>query len=495
MSQVVLKFKADGETLDAYVKDESEVCMIMGPLGSGKTQASCYKLLRKMMRQRPNKDGIRRSRFVAVRNTYSDLNNSTIKDWLELFRPLGVFKKPSDAPPTHYLEFDVQHEEDGKVITTTVKSELIFLALDRPGDERKLRGTQLTGAWMNEAKEIPYRIFMQLKGRLGRYPPRKQEGCTWSGIIGDYNAPDEGEWLYKLAEEMDEEGFEFYKQPSAVFLTDDLKPNGQHVWKVNPNAENYNNLPEGYYEGLCKGASDDWIKVNVANQYGFIADGKPVHPQYNDNIHCLDKHRAPDKALPIMVGYDFGRTPAAALMQQDNKGRIYCFDEFTSDDFSAAMFGREFKTYLDLNYAGFTFMGSGDPAGEGKGQATDDTPILMLRAAGLICYPCNTNKPGIRRQSLRGPMTRLCMDGRPAFELSPNCKMIRKGLMGGFRYRQLSTTHERYTEEPDKNQYSHPVEALEYGAVMLGEGVKAVAPAQNEMTRPVVINADFDVFS
>jgi len=254
------------------------------------------------------------------------------------------------------------------------------------------------------------------------------------------------------------------------------------------------NLPEGYYEGLCKGASDDWIKVNVANQYGFIADGKPVHPQYNDNIHCIDKHREPSKDLAIMVGYDFGRTPAAALMQLDNKGRIYCFDEFVTDDFSAAMFGREFKRYLDTHYKGFTFMGSGDPAGEGKGQATDDTPIMMLRAAGLVCNPCNTNKPGIRRQSLRNPMTELAMDGRPRFELSPKCKTIRKGLMGGFRYRQLSTTHERYTEEPDKNQYSHPVEALEYGAVMLGEGVKAVSPAQNEMARPVVVNADWNVF-
>ena len=156
-------------------------------------------------------------------------------------------------------------------------------------------------------------------------------------------------------------------------------------------------------------------------------------------------------------------------------------------------FGREFKLYLDREYPGFTFQGSGDPAGLGRGQATDDTPILMLRHEGLTCQPCETNNVGIRRASLRNPMLRLCMDGRPAFELSPNCKMIRKGLMGGFRYRQLSTSNERYTEEPDKNQYSHPVEALEYGAVALGEGKAAIKPA-NAMTETFVINTNFDVF-
>jgi len=494
MSQVILAFEPDGKVLEQYLKDDSEVCMIMGSLGSGKTQCTMYKLLRKMMNQKEGADGVRRSRFLAVRNTYSDLNNTTIKDWLELFRPLGEFKKPSDAAPTHFINFDYEYEDEEGVHRTTVESELIFLALDRPGDERKLRGTQLTGIWMNEAKELPYRLFMQMRGRIGRYPKKSQGGCTWAGIIGDYNAPDEGEWLYKLAEEDKPEGFAFYKQPPAAFLTDELHPNGQHVWRVNPDAENINNLPDGYYNSLTKGATDDWIKVNVANQYGFVADGKPVHPQYSDTVHCLSEHKEPDPSYPIMVGYDFGRTPAAALMQRDNKGRIYCFDEFVTDDFSAAMFGREFKTYLDMNYPGFEFQGSGDPAGEGKGQATDDTPILMLRAEGLVCHPCNTNKPGIRRQSLRGPMTRLCMDGRPAFELSPKCKMIRKGLMGGFRYRQLSTSHERYTEEPDKNQYSHPVEALEYGAVMLGEGVTAVRSAGFENQRPVVINAGWSPF-
>ncbi len=70
------------------------------------------------------------------------------------------------------------------------------------------------------------------------------------------------------------------------------------------------------------------------------------------------------------------------------------------------------------------------------------------------------------------------MDGRPALLVSPRAKMIRKGLMGGFCYRKMKIVgSERYTEEPDKNIYSHPVEAAEYALMGGGEGREALMPA------------------
>jgi hypothetical protein len=64
----------------------------------------------------------------------------------------------------------------------------------------------------------------------------------------------------------------------------------------------------------------------------------------------------------------------------------------------------------------------------------------------------------------------LIPDGDPAFVLSPRCRALRAGLNGGFRYRkmQLAGTEERFTDEVEKNQFSHPCEALEY--LMLGGG-------------------------
>ena len=76
------------------------------------------------------------------------------------------------------------------------------------------------------------------------------------------------------------------------------------------------------------------------------------------------------------------------------------------------------------------------------------------------------------------------MDGKPGLLVSPRAKMVRKGLMGGFAYRRLKLSGtERYTDLPDKNQYSHPVEAAEYAMMGGGEGRDALIPAMRDRLR------------
>jgi hypothetical protein len=72
--------------------------------------------------------------------------------------------------------------------------------------------------------------------------------------------------------------------------------------------------------------------------------------------------------------------------------------------------------------------------------------------------------------------------------------MIRRGLQGGFCYRLLQKSGEVYTEEPDKNEYSHPVEALEYALQGEGEGRAAVVGKSRIGTKPVFAKANFNVF-
>ena len=70
------------------------------------------------------------------------------------------------------------------------------------------------------------------------------------------------------------------------------------------------------------------------------------------------------------------------------------------------------------------------------------------------------------------------MDGKPGLQVSPKAKMVRKGLMGGFCYRRMKIAgSERHTDLPDKNEYSHPVESLEYALMGGGEGRDALIPA------------------
>ena len=486
MPTVEYHLKPQGQVLQEFADCRERNSFIMGPLGSGKTVQTILKLFDLMCEQAVVKDerhpsyNVRPSRIIAARNTYSELFSTTIKDWLEILGDLGEFKQGNKEPPTHRLSFGL---EDG----TSVKCEVIFIAFDRPEHVKKARGIQTTWVWLNEAKEHSKAVVDMLDLRAGRYPSAK-EGvrATHYGLVGDSNAPDEDHWYFKLAEEDKPEGWKFHRQPGGVFK------DGED-WKVNPDAENLSNLPTAYYHRGMQGKTDDWIKVNLANEYGFVSSGKPVHPMYVDSVHCQHLDFEPSKDIPIVLGFDFGRTPACAFLQRTSMGRWVCFDEFCLSDSGAIDFAPQLKRYIDGNYPDHKFRGWGDPSGDNKNQANADTPFKIIRAAGIPCTPTMTNDPAMRRAALEITMKENCMDGKPRFTVLPRAKMIRKGLQGGFCYRRIQVSGDRYTDEPDKNEYSHPVEALEYALQGEGEGRQALTRAQS-FNRPTTAKVAFSVF-
>ncbi len=490
MPEIEYITKPQGKVLDQFDKCRERVSVIIGPLGSGKTIGTILKILDLIMEQEPcmvekHKHFMARpSRVVAVRNTYSELFSTTIKDWLDVHGDLGPFKEGSKQPPRQLLKFKL---EDG----TRVDSEIVFISFDRPDHVKKARGLQPTIIWANEMKELDKANIDMLDLRHGRYPAKKKEGVasTWHGILGDSNAPDTDHWLYKLAEETKPKGWKFYKQPGGV-----KKVAGR--WVPNFEAENLNTLDGGigYYVQGTQGKANDWIKVNLANEYGFVSDGKPVHPWYVDSTHCQDVEFAPDKEKNIILGFDFGRMPACLFLQEGSFSRWVAFDEFLGEDVGTVAFAPELKKYIDKEYPDFKFKGWGDPSGANKGQATDETPFLLLRAAGVPCQPTLTNSPTIRRAALENPMKELCMDGKPRFLILPKCKVTRKGLQGGFKYKRIMISEEKYSEEPDKNKFSHPVEALEYALQGEGEGRKALIRPDSHFDKPIVAEVGFNVF-
>lgn len=470
----------DYPILDAFRLCNDRVSVIMGPLGSGKTFASIQRIMRHMFEQAPNADGIRPSRWLAIRNTYKDLEHTTVKDFLAVFGRMGEMRW--SQPPTFRARIRLDD-------ATIVESEVIFLALDRIDDVSDLRGYQITGAWLNETKELVKAIVDMVEYRTGRFPSIAASNVlpNWHGWFGDSNAWDEDHYLFPLAEEETPKGWRFFRQPGGV-----IKVNGK--WVPNPKAENLRNLLPGYYENGLGGKSDDWISVNLANEYGWLVDGKPVHPDYVDSVHCTPELIPFDPRQPIVLGVDYGRTPAAAIGQHDTKwGRLNVIDEFVSEDMSAAQFGPELRRYLLATYPGTAFRGWGDPAGDQRGQATDDTPRQVLNAAGVPILPAPSNDVILRRAAVSNPLKRLCGDGRPALQISPKAKTIRKGLNGGFCYRRIKVAgDERYTDIPDKNKYSHPVEALEYLELGLGEGTAALRHHSHGRGGPMQTMAELD---
>jgi len=393
---------------------------------------------------------------VITRNTYPDLTDTTIRDWREIV-PDECGRFLYGHPPEHKLAFRLG---DG----TRVESEVLFLALDRPEHVKKLRGIQATGGWMNEAKEQPKAVLDMLTLRVGRYPRAADIPHYWSGVLMDYNAPDEDHWLYTLEEQWRNGSlpdFEFFIQPGAVMKAGD-------TWVVNPGAENLANLKEGYYERGLQGKSEDWIKVNLANQYGFVVDGKPVHPDYLDSVHCWHEPLRATPGIEIRVGLDFGLSPAAAFVQRQVNGRWHVLDEIVCTDAGTERLADLLKLKMD-EYEGYEFVVRGDPAGDIRAQTDEETPFRILRANGIAATPASSNDAELRRAAVDRPLTRL-VQGKPGIIVSPKCKTLRKGLAGGFCYKRVQVAgDERYRDVPDKNQYSHVVEALEYALLDAGE--------------------------
>lgn len=419
--------------------DDSFFRGLMGPFGSGKSTACIMEIIRRAKQQRIGSDGKRHSRWAIIRNTYPELKTTTIKSWHQWIPP-NIGRWVDTGPPMHHIQ-----EGD-------LDLEVIFLALDRPDDISKLLSMELTGAWLNEAREIPKAVLDGLTGRVGRFPSVLMGGTSWSGIIADTNPPDNDHWWYKLAEDVHPEGWRFFRQPGGL----------------DADAENVENLPPNYYQRQIAGKDEDWIKVYVNADYGFVRDGKPIYPEFRDSVHVREFDVV--HGWPMYIGIDFGLTPAAVFGQKSPMGQWRWHSELVTEDMGAKRFAELLRGAMHERYAGMTFASiTGDPAGEGRAQTDETTPFQILRAAGVMANPAPTNDYMKRRESVASCLSRL-IDGEPGLIVHPQCKTLRKGMAGGYNYKRLQVTgEERYRDVPDKGMYSHVCEAGQYMLVGAGE--------------------------
>jgi hypothetical protein len=345
--------------------------------------------------------------------------------------------------------------------------EVLFMALDRPTETGKLRSLELTGAWINEASEIPKEIFDMVTQRVGRFPSKLLGGPSWTGIILDTNPCDDDHWYYKLAEEERPEQWEFFRQPGGLYKEgEDYKPN--------PDAENILNLPDGhnYYIRQLPSKDDDWINVFLLGNYGSTRDGKPVYPEFNDKVHTLEKNVEAERGLPLVLGWDFGLTPACVIMQVTARGKIIILDELVSEDMGIRQFANEVvKPHLVTKYVGFQWFSAGDPAGNIRAQTDERTCLQELLEAGIATEPAPTNDFIPRREAVAFFLTRMA-DGQPAFALNPRCTWLRKGFLGRYKYERLKTSGPaRYKDRPVKDMTSHIQDALQYACLRVRSGL------------------------
>ncbi len=457
-------------TFQKVHKDTNPYIFVMGPVGSGKSSGCIWHAFFNAMRQTPDENGVRKYRHLVVRATYPELRASVIKTWIEWFK--DKLKLTYTMPIVGRLVYPLA---DG----TTVDMEILFTAVDSAQTVEKLRSLEVSSIHINEAAEIPEGVFTLLKTRFKRYPamPRSVErafavlqdeelpddacGVVNPFIIMDYNAVNTEHWLYKLAEITKPDKHSFYKQPAAVLQKSG--PGDSIIYEVNPQAENLTNLVAGYYEDQVHGSPEDFIRVNLMNQYGDVRHGRPVYKDYNDSKHYIDKTYTPVKSTVINIGLDLGLTPAAVFTQQDSTGRVVVFDEIVTEDCSISEFLEEklwpriTKKYTAWlrNYCIYV-----DPAARQRSSLDAVSPLQFMRNRRLNVKIARTNDP-LRRIDAVAAYLRT----PEKFSLHDGCPVIRRGFISGYMYKKIANSEDRYRESPDKNEFSHVHDALQYAVL------------------------------
>ena len=498
--------------LRSYVgDDEHDVNLCEGPVESGKTAASIARAYRLMCEMPRGLDGVRRSRGLIVRPTYGELLETVVTDWLEWFpeEVYGEFKRTE--PYKHKMRF------------LDVECDVVFMALcdDKPETLRKLRSTFFTWAWVNEGQYCPLRLFTEIIDRTGRYP-RKVDCPSYDrrkrAWLDNNAAPQHRHWIRVMRGDVglphdmpaDErlalqkpDNWRFWRQPPAVLEDKDERGNVTG-YRLNPKAENLQNMGDDPYLPALSGKARDQIDRDFRNVSRPMRGGAPRYPGFDRTWHVADTVLEPYEGAEIILGFDWGLTPACTF-EQVVDGQWRCYHELVFTNAGAEemapevlrVLGRRFPWYRQAGLSAW-----GDPAGAWRqgsvSAAASHTSFAVMKAHGIqVRAPFERDDPELRlatgRQLLKDTVNRA-----PRVLICPeHCPRLIEAMDGGARMKQVRIEGtEHVVEQLVKNASSHVIEAWEYPKIGYGEGRALVAvPGARNRAKPVDTRGKGSVFS
>jgi len=429
---------------------------IVGPIGSTKTTNCIFKMLYYSLTQNIGPDGYRRSRWVIVRPTLQQIKTTVLKDIEQWLSPICSIRV-SDSMI--------------KIRVNDVISDWYMIPLQHHEDQRRLLSMQLTGAYFNEFREIPFNFIADVVGRLGRYPSMEHGGCSWTGIIADSNPPPKDSPYYKFLVEEKPDNVHFTHQPGGLDPEADWR-----AW-----------LRPDYYENIAAGRSGDWVDVHVHSKWGQVKAGQAVYKSsFEREFHVAKGRLTPIPGCPLIIGMDFARWPAAIICQMDPTGRLLVFEELEQENSGVENFVKIkliplLKSQKFNGYHGYVI---GDPSGNQRSQIGEESVYDMFKRMGLQAYPAQTNNIEPRIRAVEKFLLQQ-RGGKPALIIDPvGCPQLVRGFEYAYRYR---TRKDGMMEDiPDKSNRPYPDlhDALQYACLGTAQNIMA---RMFVPTRPQVI--------
>jgi len=453
-----VKFVSPGPVASGFLRSDARWRLLVGPFGSGKSSVCTIEIPRRAAEQEHGPDGFRHTRYAIVRNTGPQLRDTTIKTWMNWF-PNGSIGHWHATSKTYFIKVG------------DLRSEIMFRALDDEQDIKNLLSLELSGAWLNECREIPWKIFEALDGRIERFPNDEIHGKqTWCGIWSDTNPPDEDTFWWAAAEGLstDVENEEKFGTEMPYGETNGfdsfIQPSGLSEF-----GENKVNLPVKYYENLARNKTKSFIDMYVHGKYGKGKGGTAVHSEFDPSIHAIGALEAnPHKA--IVIAADFGLTPAVVLKQQGPLGHILTLASISTKGMGLdRMIEERLKPLLNSKYHDSRFYVTGDPSGATPDQYVENTALKIFKKHGLTQVKMARTNDIVARVGATDHWLTRSFSGSPAFQVDKYAaRGYVRALGGGYHYPINKKGQERDT--PEKDFHSHVAEAGQYGDLLYLRG-------------------------
>lgn len=450
-------------TIRLFHKSGAPIRAIVGPVGSGKTTGATWEVCHLIPWHLFNHFNIKETKFVVVRNTYSELRDTTQATVFEWF-PYGTFLKQEQ-------KYTIKHP-DGPTVT------LLFRSCDRPDDVKKFKSLEVTGYWIDESIEVADNIKRMLKNRIGRYPKMKK-AVEWykekHGAVPD-------EWIIDGNETLPlpRFGLETTNPPDVEMPTytqfqwqtlvpgplPESEPLANHHGFWQPPRENEKYLRPGYYNDLMLDYKDtpDWIEMYVDGKPGVLVKGKLVYYNFRRDLHQASEPLIWEGPGTLYRGWDnSGNVPAAIVVHNPTALRYHVMKEFCHDKMGIIDFTKWVKAECNKKFPNAEWVDYGDPAGAAKFSKKSGgfTSNALLMAEEGITVESSEQNYTARTQSVDSILARIdgCL-------IDPACTRLLNGFLGGYHYKEIANSGEFY-DEPEKNRFSHIHDAFQYVMVRL----------------------------
>ncbi|MHA2642985.1 MAG: hypothetical protein V2G41_10095 [bacterium JZ-2024 1] len=263
----------------------------------------------------------------------------------------------------------------------------------------------------------------------------------------------------------------------------------------------YSVVPGYNFEAATRGLSDEAIRQEFEIDWS-TTKGRRVYPEFGREHHIATEPLEYNSGRPLYCGWDFGGCPALAITQVNALGQWLIFPPVVPGEESSVgvyEFGQIVADHLTREYAvpngldlkQLQVVHFGDPAGAAPPPRVGERPRETRSCFDIIYKGIEIDvgrskdgeraiirKPGFgwriipgkvgiteRLEAVRARLTMTLRDGLPALVVDPRATIIHEAFLGGYNY--ASRRDGGYDYFPEKNYYSHIMDALGYIATRL----------------------------